>query len=105
MEAKRRMKQKQAYVLDLTKMDGSGEFSCPSCGAAISPDDCTEEAYSILEAKVNQYGLEELVVRCNKCLSQLHLTGFSLLQELPKKTEAKRKSGKRKAHPEYIAHT
>ena len=88
------MKQKQVYVLDLTKTDGSGEFSCPQCGAAISPDDCTEEVYSILEAKVNKQGLEELVVRCNKCTSQLHLTGFSLLQELPETVQSKRKSRK-----------
>jgi hypothetical protein len=71
------------YVLDLTKIDGSGDFSCPKCGTAISPDDCTEEAYSLLEANVNDQGLEELVIRCNTCASELHLTGFSLLQKLP----------------------
>jgi hypothetical protein len=51
------MKQRQVYGLDLTKMDGSGDFSCPGCGTAISPDDCTEEAYSILEIKVSSRGL------------------------------------------------
>ncbi len=98
------MKQKQVYVLDLTKIGGSGEFSCPHCGAAISPDDCTEEVYSILEAKVNRHGLETLVVRCNRCMSQLHLTGFSLLQKLPETTKTKRNSRKAKP-PEYIMHT
>jgi predicted RNA-binding Zn-ribbon protein involved in translation (DUF1610 family) len=63
-------------------MDGSGDFSCPRCGNAISPDDCTEKAYSILEAKVSDRGLEEIMIRCNKCESELHLTGFSLLQKL-----------------------
>ena len=72
------MKQKQAYVLDLIKIGESGDFSCPHCGAVISPDDYTEEVYSILEAKVDKHGLEKLVIRCNKCTSQLHLTGFSL---------------------------
>ncbi len=76
------MKQSQLYEMDLTKTGGDGDFQCPGCGAAISPDDCTEEAYSILEAKVNDQGLEELVIRCNKCASELHLTGFSLLQKL-----------------------
>ena len=76
------MKQKNAYVLDLTKIDGSGSFSCPRCGNVISPDDLTEDAYTIIEAKVNAYGLEEMVVCCNNCASQLHLTGFSVLQEL-----------------------
>ena len=76
------MKQIQVYVLDLTKIDGSGDFSCPNCGNEISPDEYTEEAYSILEANVNDQGLEELSIRCNKCESELHLTGFSLLQKL-----------------------
>jgi predicted nucleic acid-binding Zn ribbon protein len=61
------MKQIYAYTLDLTKVVGGEEFSCPRCGAAISPDDCTEELYSILEAKVNGYGLVEAVIRCNRC--------------------------------------
>ena len=74
------MKQIQGYVLDLTKIDGSGDFPCPRCGNTISPDDCTEKAYSIIEAKVSGQGLEEIMICCNKCESELHLTGFSLLQ-------------------------
>jgi hypothetical protein len=76
------MKQIQIHELDLTKIGGSGDFACPRCGNAISPDDCTEKAYSILEAKVNNQGLEEIMIRCNRCESELHLTGFSLLHEL-----------------------
>ena len=76
------MKQIQVYELDLTKIGGSGDLACPRCGNAISPDDCTEKAYSILEAKVSNQSLEEIMIRCNKCESELHLTGFSLLQEL-----------------------
>lgn len=72
----------QVYVLDLTKIDGQGEFSCPRCGNVISPDNCSENAYSILEAKVSNQDLEEIMIRCNKCQSELHLTGFSLLQKL-----------------------
>ena len=40
------MKQTQFCVLDLTKTEGDGDLSCPKCGNAISPDDCTEEAYT-----------------------------------------------------------
>jgi len=76
------MKQTHVYVMDLTKTDEEGDFLCPGCGTAISPDDYTEKAYSILEAKVNGEGLEELVIRCNKCASELRLTGFSFLQKL-----------------------
>jgi len=76
------MKQAYAYTVDLTKIDGKGDFSCPKCGTAISPDDTTEETYSLIEPKVNNYGLEELVICCNNCSSQIHLTGFSLLEKL-----------------------
>jgi hypothetical protein len=76
------MKQTQAYVLDLNKTDGRGDFSCPRCGNEISPDDTTEKAYSILESIVSNHGLEEIIIRCKKCESELHLTGFSLLQKL-----------------------
>jgi|WetSurMetagenome_2_1015567.scaffolds.fasta_scaffold170411_4 hypothetical protein len=81
------MKRTQVYVLDLTKIDGSGDFPCPGCGAAISPSDCTVEAYSILDTKVNNHSLTELVIRCNSCSSYLHLTGFSLLQKLSEMEE------------------
>jgi predicted RNA-binding Zn-ribbon protein involved in translation (DUF1610 family) len=76
------MKQIQVYVLDLNKIDGRGDFLCPRCGNEISPDDTTETAYSIHESIVSNHGLEEIIIRCNKCESELHLTGFSLLQKL-----------------------
>jgi hypothetical protein len=98
------MKQTQMYEMDLTKTDGDGDFSCPECGTAISPDDCTEEAYSILEAKVSNQVLEELVIRCNKCASELHLTGFSILQKLQDVDSAKPENEKREGTSCYIAH-
>jgi len=73
---------KQTHTVDLTKIDGNGEFSCPQCGIAISPEDSTEEKYSVLEPKVKNNGLEEVVILCNSCGSHIHLTGFSLLQEI-----------------------
>ncbi len=76
------MEQTQAYKLDLTEMEGNGDFSCPRCGNVISPDETNEESYNILEPKVNSHGLEEIVICCNKCQSQIHLTGFSLLEKL-----------------------
>ena len=78
------MKQENAYALDLTKVKGNGSFSCPRCGAKISPDDCDEEAYSVLEIKTNNLDLDEVVISCNRCNSEIQLTGFSLLQELSK---------------------
>jgi len=98
------MKRSQVYVMDLAKTDEDGDFSCPGCGAAISPDDLTEEAYSILEAKVNDQGLDELVIRCNKCASELHLTGFSILQKLPDADSEKLEDEKMEGPPSYLTH-
>lgn len=64
------------YTVDLTKIDGDGAFPCPKCGAIISPDDETEEVYAIVETKVKNDELAELVLMCNKCGSKIRLTGF-----------------------------
>lgn len=98
------MKQTYAYTLDLTKIDGDGDFACPRCGASISPDDCNEEAYAILETKVSRHGLEELVIHCNMCASHIHLTGFSLLQELSEieKVEENRKNAQTSFHVTHV---
>jgi predicted nucleic-acid-binding Zn-ribbon protein len=76
------MKQVHAYVLDLTLVQGDGEFKCPKCGVTISPEDETNEVYSVLDAKVEKQNLKTLVIQCSRCESQIHLTGFSLLQKL-----------------------
>lgn len=73
---------KQTHRVDLTKIDGNGGISCPQCGIMISPEDSTEEKYSILEPKVNRNGLEEVEILCKSCGSHIHLTGFSILQEI-----------------------
>jgi hypothetical protein len=73
-------RQMNAYKIDLTQIDGIGDFSCPRCRTTISPDDTTEETYSILDVKVDKRGLEELAIQCKTCASQIHLTGFSKLQ-------------------------
>jgi len=87
-------KQENAYMLDLTKTDEEGDFLCPRCGTKISPDNTTEEIYSVIEPKVNSYGLEEVLIRCNICGSEIHLTGFSITQQLFEKEEKKCKSKK-----------
>ena len=76
------MKQANVHRLDLTKIDGDGDFPCPRCGIVISPEDSTEKKYSLLEPKINGGGLEEVVILCNSCGSHIHLTGFFLLQEI-----------------------
>lgn len=75
----REMKSLLKYNLDLIKLEGNGDFACPFCGTLISPDDETEEVYSVLEAKVRANVLENLMIRCNKCSNKIVLNGFSLL--------------------------
>ena len=64
------------YTIDLTKIDGDGAFPCPKCGSVISPDDETEEIYEIVETKVRNDELAELILTCNKCGSTIRLVGF-----------------------------
>jgi hypothetical protein len=74
--------QLQVLELDLTKIEGNGDFSCPKCGIVMSPEDETEEVYTIIEARVKGESLEEVTIQCNKCKSRIRLTGFPLLQTL-----------------------
>jgi len=70
-------KQMLVRELDLTKIDGNGDFPCPTCGVTLSPEDETEDVYTIIEEKVSNDSLEELLIQCNACGSQIRLTGFS----------------------------
>jgi len=67
------------FVVDLTKIKGDGDFPCPYCGAVISPEDKTENAYVIRKVKMKAGDeLEELVIKCNGCGSVINITGFDL---------------------------
>jgi transcription initiation factor IIE alpha subunit len=70
------------YKVDLTKIEGSGDFPCPKCGVNMSPEDQTEGTYSIKEIKTRRDVLEELVIQCQGCKSLIRLTGFKLLDSL-----------------------
>ena len=64
------------YKINLVTIEGDGSFPCPKCGMPISPEDETEENYKILETKVNNGELAELVIACGKCRSTIIITGF-----------------------------
>jgi predicted RNA-binding Zn-ribbon protein involved in translation (DUF1610 family) len=66
----------QPYSIDLTRIEGDGSFPCPKCGTVISPDDESEEVYKILNTKVINDQLVELIVECNNCKRSITLTGF-----------------------------
>lgn len=75
------MQQNRFHTIDLTRMEGRGEFKCPKCGMQISPDDETGETYTILKPILKGDCLEKIVLQCNGCKSQIHLTGFHLLNK------------------------
>ena len=76
MMKKTEVKKNMAYVIDLTKIDGDGAFPCPKCGSVISPDDESEETYHIVDTKVKNDELAELIILCKKCGAAIKLVGF-----------------------------
>jgi len=81
---KRKMKTKLLleYKVDLARIEGSGDYPCPQCGAKLSPEDHAEATYSIKEIKTRQARLEELIIQCHTCESLIHLAGFKLLDSM-----------------------
>lgn len=65
------------YQVDLKELQSEGDFPCPNCGALISPEDETEDVYTILDTIVNGEDLEALVIECNHCKSKIRLIGFT----------------------------
>jgi len=75
------LEQIEFYTIDLTKIHGNGEFRCPRCGVEMSPDDETEDVYTILETVTKGDELEKIILQCNKCGSRIHLIGFHKLNQ------------------------
>jgi hypothetical protein len=78
----RRMNEMETiFKIDLTKLDGDGEFPCPACGTTISPDDYSEITYNILRVYTKPDGtIDEVYIRCGKCKNTICLIGFGTLQ-------------------------
>jgi len=77
-EKEPRMKQtnQEMFTIDLARIEGNGDFPCPNCGVSISPDDQTENVYTIVDTRMKGEDLEELTIQCNKCRSKIRLVGF-----------------------------
>lgn len=89
------MKQKLAnqltvYRMELDEINRNGSLPCPGCGAHISPDDQTEEVYTLLDVNMNGAGLDEIVIRCNRCRSQIYISGFSKAEQIVNTPKRKR---------------
>jgi len=77
------MKQSHRIVfkVDLTQLEGEGDFPCPKCRVTISPDDETETVYRIIDTKIKNQNLKEITIQCNKCGSKIHLVGLYMLSQ------------------------
>jgi hypothetical protein len=69
-------KKSPEYTINLVAIEGEGAFPCPKCGTTISPDDETEINYKIVDTKIVNDELAELVIACGKCKSIIRITGF-----------------------------
>jgi predicted RNA-binding Zn-ribbon protein involved in translation (DUF1610 family) len=76
MMKKTTSKKSLIYTIDLAEIEGDGSFPCPKCAAVISPEDETEEVYKIVDTKIVNDELVELVIMCGNCGSNIKLTGF-----------------------------
>jgi len=76
MMKKSMSKKSVPYSIDLTQIEGDGSFPCPKCGTVISPEDESEEVYKIVDTKIINDELVELVIMCGNCRSNIRLTGF-----------------------------
>ncbi len=76
MMKKSMSKKGMIYTVNLTEIEGDGSFPCPKCATVISPEDETEEVYKIVDTKIVNDELVELVIMCGNCGSNIKLTGF-----------------------------
>lgn len=74
------MQSNKLFRIDMKNIRGKGDFNCPKCGTKISPDDRTEKRYIILETLVKEDELDAVTLQCNRCESQIQLTGFNALR-------------------------
>ena len=79
--SKKTLEKPVPYSVDLTKIDGDGSFPCPKCGSVISPEDESEQIYKIINTKVINDQLVELVIECGTCGTNIVLTGFETAVE------------------------
>jgi predicted RNA-binding Zn-ribbon protein involved in translation (DUF1610 family) len=76
------LKKPGLYKINLAEIEGEGSFSCPKCATLISPDDESEEVYKIVDTKVVNDELVELIITCSSCGTTIKLTGFEQPMDL-----------------------
>ena len=72
----------RSLKIDLREIEGDGNFLCPTCKEVISPDDESGLTYDVVEIKTKEDGsMEDVIIKCKKCGSIIHLVGFEALPE------------------------
>jgi DNA-directed RNA polymerase subunit RPC12/RpoP len=79
-QPKKRARQK-TFEVDLSRLQGEGEFPCPKCASLISPEDESEETYTVVETNGDDESIEEVIIKCKKCNSVILLKGFDELEK------------------------
>ncbi|MCW4000866.1 MAG: hypothetical protein NWE93_11560 [Candidatus Bathyarchaeota archaeon] len=72
----KKLEKRCIQTVNLANLEGDGSFACPKCGVSISPDDESEDNYEIIDTKVVNDELSELVIACGKCGCTIKLIGF-----------------------------
>jgi predicted RNA-binding Zn-ribbon protein involved in translation (DUF1610 family) len=67
-----------ACAMPVEQVNEDGSFKCPKCNAIISPDDETEDAYKILETKMVEDEIAEIIIECRACGTIITLAGSQL---------------------------
>jgi len=58
-------------IIGLSDLDDTASFHCPNCGSRISPDDETEDVYSIID-HISDGNLQAVMISC-QCSQQVVL--------------------------------
>jgi len=72
----------EPFVIDLSKIEGEGDFSCPKCRVTISPDDDSGMTYDLLKSVEQDGLLEKVTIKCKTCRSTIKIEDFSLIKEI-----------------------
>jgi hypothetical protein len=77
-----KMVRRSVFTIDLAKLKGDGDFTCPLCKVTISPDDESGTTYEIVALTMRDNGLLKTTsIICRRCGTIIHLQGFQKLNE------------------------
>jgi len=69
-------KKPEYFEIKASELQGSGDFNCPKCGTAISPEDKGEKKYRVTGTRTYRDVLASMTIGCN-CGSQTKIKGLS----------------------------